>query len=278
MSFVTDRQWFLCAVAFYGLSTLHTIFLWRHGFRHHNRITYVLLLLGALFHTGAMLKRGLSLDRCPLHNLYEATAFVSWTIVVAYLVFGLWGRLRFLGAFASPILFATGVFALMPALDRHHSPQPDFSLPMTSLHASLVLLSYGAFGLAATAAAMYLTQERNLKVNKLQAVLSLLPSIQRLESAMSGLLLAGFVLLTLGLGASSHIKRPDGVTYLGDAKVLWSIVVWLVYGALVALRWGLHQRGRRLALGLIGAFAFVFLTFWGTSLLSPLHNPAPKSQ
>ena len=27
------------------------------------------------------------------------------------------------------------------------------------------------------------------------------------------------------------------------------------------------------ALGLIGSFAFVLLTFWGTSLLSPLHHP-----
>ena len=43
-------------------------------------------------------------------------------------------------------------------------------------------LSYGAFGLSAVAALMYLTQERNLKFHKLQAIFSLMPPIQRLEA------------------------------------------------------------------------------------------------
>jgi HemX protein len=274
---IGDRAWFLGAVMLYGISAVHTLFLWRAGFRHHNRATYCLLLAGFVLHTVAMFQRGLSLDRCPLHNLYEATAFSLWVMVAAYLALGLWGRLRFLGAFASPVLFAVGIFALMPALDKQHGPQPDFSLPLTSLHASLVLLSYGAFGLAAVAAAIYLTQEHNLKFNKLEAVFSLLPPIQRLEWVMTCLLAAGFVLLTAGLSTGSHLPRPKGITYLDDAKVLWSAAVWLLYLSLLVARWKFHQRGRRLALSLIGAFAFVVLTFWGTSLLSPLHNPAPPA-
>jgi hypothetical protein len=35
----------------------------------------------------------------------------AWALVAAYLVVGLLPRLRFLGAFASPVLFAVGVFA-----------------------------------------------------------------------------------------------------------------------------------------------------------------------
>ncbi|MBI5386276.1 MAG: cytochrome c biogenesis protein CcsA [Verrucomicrobia bacterium] len=223
----------------------------------------------------AMFKRGLSLSRCPTHNLYEATTFVMWTIVAVYLLVGLWGRVRFLGTFASPVLFGIGVFALMPALDQHHGPTPDLSMPAASLHAALVLLSYGAFGLAAVAGAMYLTQEHNLRFNKLRAVLSLLPPIQRLELAMAAMLIAGFALLTAGLVVSSRIQRPEGVNYLTDPKVGWSVLVWCLYLALVVLRWRFSQRGRRIAVGLIGAFAFVLLTFWGTALLSPLHNPAP---
>jgi HemX protein len=273
MSGLTERQWFACALLLYGISAIHSLFLWRHGFRHHNRVSYLLLLAGFAFHTVAMLQRGLSVNRCPIHNLYEATTFVIWAIVAGYLVVGLWGRLRFLGAFVSPVLAVVGVFALMPGLDRHHGAQPDLSLPWTSAHGSLVLLSYGAFGLAAVAAIMYLTQEHNLKFDKLQAILSLLPPIQRLELTMTLLLAAGFVLLTLGLGAAKGIERPAGASYFADAKVLWSILVWLIYLGLIVWRWAFHQRGRRLALGLVGAFAFVLLTFWGTSLLSPLHTP-----
>ena len=97
----------------YGLSMIYSVFLWRNGFRRDDHVSYLLLLLGFGFHTAAMFLRGFRLDRCPVSNLYEATLFAMWTIVALYLVVGLWARLRFLGAFASPGLFALGVFALM---------------------------------------------------------------------------------------------------------------------------------------------------------------------
>ena len=275
MSWFTDRHFFLLAVVVYGLSMIYSVFLWRKGFRRHDHVTYLLLLLGFALHTTAMLLRGFSLNHCPVTNLYEATIFVMWTIVAVYLVLGLWSRLRFLGAFASPGLFALGVFALMPSLDATHTARPELSTAWTSVHAALMSLSYGAFGLSSVAALMYLTQERNLKFHKLQAIFSLLPPIQRLEAAASRLLLAGFILLTVGLATGvvdlTHVNNPQ--IYRGDPKIVWSVVVWLLYLGLVVMRWRFAQGGRRFALGAIGSFVFVLLTFWGTNVLSPLHNP-----
>jgi ABC-type uncharacterized transport system permease subunit len=271
---LSDRTYFFIAVVFYGLSTLYAIFLLRKGFREDNRINYCLLLGGAIFHTIAMFKRGFSLDRCPVNNLYEATIFVAWTIVAAYLVLGIWGRLRFVGAFASPILFAIGVFALMPGLDPPHGDHPVFTGGWPRLHAALILLSYGAFGLGAIAAAMYLTQEHDLKFNKLRAVFSLMPPIQRLEVATGRLLLAGFVLLSAGLVIGlAWLKQTYGVYFKGDTKVLWSALVWLLCLALLVSHWRFAQRGRRFAWGAVAMFAFVLLTFWGSNLLSGIHNP-----
>ena len=53
--------------------------------------------------------------------------FVAWTMTATYLVIGLWPRLRFLGAFAAPILFAIGVFALLTPKDvgAPGRPEPD---------------------------------------------------------------------------------------------------------------------------------------------------------
>src|SRR5712675_917979 len=98
---------------------IYSVFLWRKGFRRDDRVNYLLLLAAFGLHTTAMIQRGFSLNHCPVTNLYEATTFAAWTIVALYLVMGLWSRLRFLGAFASPVLFAIGVFALMPSLDTH---------------------------------------------------------------------------------------------------------------------------------------------------------------
>src|SRR5262249_37725835 len=89
------------------------------------------------------------------------------------------------------------------------------------------------------------------------------------------LLLGGFVLLTAGLliGFAS-LKETHGVYFTGDAKVLWSAVLWLSCLALLISRWLFAQRGRRLAWGAVGMFLFVLLTFWGSNLLSGIHNPA----
>jgi len=275
----TDRHFFLIAVVLYGISSLYAIFLLRGGFREDNRINYALLLGGALFHSYAMFQRGFSLQRCPINNLYEATIFVAWTIVTTYLLLGSWKRLRFVGAFASPILFAIGVFALMPSLDPPHGDQPVFTGGWMSLHAALILLSYGGFGLSAIAAVMYLTQEHDLKFNKLRAVFSLMPPLQRLELVTSRLMLTGFVLLTVGLAIGViYLKETHDVYFKGDTKIFWSALVWLGCLAMLVSRWRFAQRGRRLAWGAVAMFAFVLLTFWGSNLLSGIHNPANEGK
>ena len=100
---LADRDYFLVAVVIYGISTVYSVFLWRKNFRQDNRICYAVLASGFVFHTIALVQRGFSFARCPVNNLYEAITFMLWTILASYLVLGLWQRLRFLGAFASPL-------------------------------------------------------------------------------------------------------------------------------------------------------------------------------
>ena len=272
MDWFTDRHSFLLAVVLYGASTVYSVFLWRKGFRQDDRVNYLLLLAAFAFHTFAMVLRGFSFNRCPVNNLFEAMMFFTWVITFSYLLTGLFRRFRFVGAFAAPWLFAIGVFALMPSLDPPHGPKPEFSGALGSLHAALILLAYGAFGLAAVAAVMFLTQQHNLKFDKLRAVLSLLPPIQRLDAVTNRVVLMGFVLLTLGLAAGGHLPRPAGVTYWQDTKVLWSACLWLLYTGLLFSRMQFAFAGRRFALGTIAIFIFILLTFWGTHLLSALHH------
>ena len=271
---LSDRQAFGIAVVLYALSAVYAILLLRRGFREDNWINYLLLLGASVFHTGAMLQRSLPLQRCPINNLYEATMFIGWTIVTAYLVLGAWARLRFLGAFAAPLLFGMGVYAFILSLGVKQTTQPDFTGGWQSLHAALIFLSYGAFGLSSLAALMYLNQEHDLKFHRMRAIFSLVPPIERLELIILRLLIAGFVLLTTGLLIGGlALTPPPGTSYWTDAKVVWSIIVWCLYLALLILHWRFAQTGRRFAWGAVGSFAFVLLTFWGFSLLSGIHNP-----
>lgn len=273
VEWLIDRNVFALAVVIYGVSSIYSVFLWRRGFREDNRVTYFLLLAGASFHTTAMFMRGFRLDRCPVNNLYEAIAFVTWTIVATYLVIGMWRRLRFLGAFASPILCAIGVFALMPALDVRGT-QPNFSNGWSSLHAALILLAYGTFGLSSVAALMYLTQDHDLKFHKLRAVFSMMPPIQRLESVVLRSMILGFILLTIGLLMAPWLLFAHfGVYFTPEPKTLWSIFVWILYAIILGMTRRSALGGRKISWAAIAAFVFVLLTFWGFNLLSSIHNP-----
>ena len=272
----SDKAYFCIAVTVYGIGMLYSFFLWRKGFRRDDWVVYSLLGCGLIFHTIAMAQRGFSLNQCPITNLYEATAFIMWTIVAGFLVVGLWPRLRFLGAFASPLLFVLGVFALIPDMDPEivKGTKHNFSGALGSLHKALLLLSFGAFGLSAVAAAMFLTQEHDLKLHRFRAILSMLPPLQRLEQTMARLSWVGFGLLTLGLGVSSAYHfQPNKTVSLSDPMVIWMLVVWVFYSVLLLLHWRQAQSGKRFAWGALGSFVFMMLTFWG-AMLSHLQRTA----
>jgi len=269
---LTDRQCFFCATLMYGVSLVYSVFLWRKGFRKDDRINYVLLLAGFTMHTVAMFMRGFSFNRCPVNNLFEATMFVNWSAVGAYLILGLWPKIRSLGAFASPIFVFLGIYALMPGLDHHDADGEMTKNGIVSLHAVLILISYAGFGLCAVTSCMYLLQERNLKKHNIFAVTSVLPPIQRLESVAGKLLVASLILLTGGLSlAPMLVGDKDGLIFYQDAKILWSMLVWAAYAGIVLSRWKWRFGGKRLAWCLIGGFVFLILTFSGTNLMSDLH-------
>ncbi len=271
----TDKTYFCCAVTLYGIVMVYSVFLWRKGFQRDDWVVYGMLAGGWVLHTVAMVKRGFNLEACPITNLYEATAFIMWTIVAGYLVVGVWQRFRFVGAFASPLLFLLGVFALFPDMDPELAPgSHEFSGALSSLHKALLLLSFGGFGLSAVGAVMFLTQEKDLKLHKFRAILSKLPSLERLEVAMTRLVWIAFGLLTAGLVTSSaYLHQVKNVWFQPDPEMLWVIGVWIFYLVLLMLQKRHAQSGRRFAWGTLGSFLFVMLTFWGVYLLSPLHQP-----
>ena len=100
------------------------------------------------------------------------------------------------------LLLAVGIFALMPALD---SPEAGSRMVpgWQSLHATFILLSYGAFGLGALTGGMYLMEANHLKNHKARALASLLPPITRVEAVTAGSLLAGVGLLAGSLARSA---------------------------------------------------------------------------
>ena len=200
--------------------------------------------------------RGQELRRCPITNPMELMTFTAWAMVLFYFIVGSDYRFSLLGAFTAPLAFAMQLTAL---LKPDHPSQPGLSPPgvWTELHATLSLLAYGGYALACVAGVMFLVQDRLLKKHTGMVLMRWLPPVHYLTKATRRLLMAGTLLLTLGILAAYQMeKRPE------FSKLL---VVWVVWSAYVLL--GLYEswRGmsaRRAAWAAAGCFLLAVASLW----------------
>jgi ABC-type transport system involved in cytochrome c biogenesis permease subunit len=87
-------------------------------------------------------------------------------------------------------------------------------------------------------------------------------SLERLEEMNRRAVNVAFPLLTVGLlvGVMLLFHRPESPEAWTAGKFLGTAGLWLLFVVLLVLRYGLHSRGRHLALGTIAAFAVMLAT------------------
>ena len=229
----------------------------------HSRMNLVAMLAGFLCQTGFLYVRGQALGRCPLTNLFEVLVFLSWSMVLFYLLIGPAYRLSLLGFFTSPLVFIFQMFALLTPWDVAPTLRaaPNAWL---ELHAAISVVAYGAFALAGVAGVMYLAQERQLKTHHLNSIFYHLPPIRDLATANKRLVWTGLALLTVGLCAGFAMGNLGAHA----AKIVWSSAVWLLYAFLAGAEVWHRISPRRAALLSVGAFALVLVTLSGLTFIS----------
>ncbi len=233
-----------------------------------SRANLFAILTGFLFQTTFLYLRGQQVGRCPLTSRFEVLIFLAWSMVLFYLLIGPAYRLSLLGAFTSPLVFIFQLIALLALPDapvRVHVPLN----PWMELHAAISIVAYGAFALAGVAGVMYLAQERQLKTHHIHSIFYHLPPIRDLAVANGRLILTGFVLLTVGIGAGFMIGNLQSHA----VKITWSVGVWLLYGTIFALSKGHRLSPRRVAWFSVGAFSAVLVTLSGISFITEQATP-----
>ena len=242
--------------------TMHAL-----GARVYRRswLNFFAILSGFACQTAFLYVRGSQLGRCPLTNLFEVLIFLSWSMVLFYLLIGPTYRLSLLGVFTSPAVFVFQLIALLAPATDPHSITKITPNPYMELHAAVSIMAYGAFALAGVAGVMYLVQERQLKTHHLTSIYHALPPIRDLAIANRGLILAGFALLTIGIGAAFGIP---GILETHRVKLSWSIGVWLLYAIILGAELRHRISPRRGAWFSVAAFGIVLCTLWGIDFLT----------
>lgn len=256
---MTARTWLWLALAVYAAGGALTWRRLRGGGNEPvwHRLNLGLMLTGFVLHTLFMAARGQALHRCPLTNLFEVQVFIAWAAVLFYLLIGTSYRVTMLGAFTAPVALALCLSALVTPVDVAHELKRS---PWVEFHAAIGILAWGAFALAGVVGVMYLIQERHLKRHQVGPALFLLPALDQLDVVAFRLLILGGVLYTAGMVGGMWSSRLVG--HWGAAKTAWAILIWVLYGGLIAARAWSVWRGRRLAVGALVAFGFSVAAFW----------------
>lgn len=226
------------------------------------------IALGA--HTVWLVLKGIQANRCPLVGTQEMSAFLSWCIVVFYLIASRWYRANALKAFVFPIVLTlTTIAAISPdtqgSTDTQNQPLQGILLPV---HVGLILLAYAAFFITFGAGLMYIIQERELRHKRFGTIFYRLPSLDTCDSISSRSMAFGFVLLTMGILAGLWFTHARyGVYWLGGPLEIFSVATWILYLLLIQTRMNAGWGGRAGALASIVSFLIVVCSLVGVRYL-----------
>lgn len=237
-----------------------------------HKISWSILLVGALFHGAALAMRAIGTKHFPIDSIQEAISLFAWVFVVTYLVIQLKLRLRILGSFVSPLAVIFMISSrLLPthAILRNGSSGSGWLIA----HVASIFLANALFAMLFSLGVMYLLQERGIKKKNFGLLYERLPSLERIDSIAQVCLMSGFPLMTAGLitgfvYASMVWRSP----WNWDPKEVLSVVTWLIYAILVHERLAVGWRGRRAAWLAIIGFSATVLTFVLANLLLAGHH------
>jgi len=237
---------------------------------HQRRPRPVLRLVGLGFGGAGLLAQTiyLAVHRPPLGWQFGWLLVLAWVLAIFYLYGSLHHRRLAWGIFTLPLVLGlVGVATLFGPPTREgervtgiFTVEEEKFLGMA--HATALLLAAVGVCVGFVASVMYLTQARRLRAKLMPSEGLRLPSLERLEEMNRRALAWAFPLLTVGVlsGLVLMVRLADHIADWTDPRVLAAILLWVVFALLLYLRFGLHLRGRRVAVLTIAAFGLLLVT------------------
>lgn len=256
---------FVLTVGAYLISMVLYFLVMTQSSNKSHKAASTLVKVGFLFHSLAILSRGIAAQRPPLSNQYEfATAF-AWGIALFFLLFEAKYRHASLGAFVLPIVFLIIGYAAMQ--NREIKPlMPALQSIWLVIHVAMAIIGYGSFAVAAGVSAMYLAKGSN--PNKK------LPPLEDLDGISYRAVIFGYLFLTLTIITGAlWAQKAWGRYWSWDPKETWSLITWFIYTAYLHMRKTKGMAGKKAALFAILGFLAVIFTYIGVNKLLPsLHS------
>jgi ABC-type transport system involved in cytochrome c biogenesis permease subunit len=229
-------------------------------------------IAGLLAHTLYMLVQPISLT-----TPNGSFLFLAWILAIFYLYGSIHHRKLAWGLFVLPLVLGLVLLSRMAPAAARDAAFGESLLALLSprgerfwgmIHGCLVLLAAVGVCVGFVASVMYLVQVYRLRAKLPPGQGVRLWSLERIENMNRRAILWAFPLLTAGLlvGVALQLQGGEPFSSWSNPKILGTVALWLVFTILLYLRYGLHARGRQVAV--LTVLAFAILVF---ALASPVH-------
>jgi cytochrome c-type biogenesis protein CcsB len=221
------------------------------------------LLIAAVGHLVYTVIRYLLAGHTPITSFHETVSFSALSVTWAYLSFRWRYKVKNFGVFVSPIITIMMLVAAVASQEMALELTPALQSIWLPIHAGIALMAYGFLALAFCGGIMYLLQEREIKGKRFGFFYSRLPSLEALDSLNRHCLSVSFPLMTLGIITGMiWTKQGSGAYLQWDPKETLSLITWLIYAAIIHLRFTLGWRRRRAAIMVIAGFLVALVTLY----------------
>lgn len=254
---------FLLAGMVYILVSIYIGWALIHDKPIHKGVSLGLLVVGMLAHAVLLYPHVVTLYGLNF-NLFNTISLISLFFLFFYVIFSLYRPIVSLGILAAPTALAGMVVGYIGRAP--YRPITDISVGLET-HILLSLAAYCVLLMAALQALFLRLQIRELKHQSIHRFwVNKLPSLQSMESLLFDMLLVGFVLLSIALGIGFVYVEDLLAQHLAH-KTVFSMLSWLLFGALLLGNWRAGWRGKRAANMTIYAFILLAIGFVGSKFV-----------
>lgn len=195
----------------------------------------------------------------------QAISAIAWLTVAVYWLASLRNNLEGLQGFVLP--FAAISLATPLLLPATHTLLHSESL-LFKIHLHIAILAYSLFTIAALHALLMALVERHLHSRPLSTLLQRLPPLLTMEHLLFRILWAGFILLTLTLASGMLFSEEIfGQALQFSHKILFALISWAIYAALLAGRQVYGWRGRTAIRWTLSGFAVLLMAYIGSKFV-----------
>ena len=220
------------------------------------------LVLAVLVLHGALLFQSMFAGPAVRLGVGNAMSAIIWLTVLIYWLGNFFYKLDGLQTMVMPV---AAVCAILPLVFPSARALPNTELTVFKVHLLIAMLAYSLFTIASLHVLLMALIERRLHGGGLPGLLQKMPPLLTMETLLFRIITAGFVLLTLTLLSGMVFSEElFGKPMRFDHKVVFGVLSWFVFAALLGGRQLYGWRGRVATRWTLTGFVMLILAYIGS--------------